>query len=328
MQTCPICGAESSLEAVAGSVSVDVRGEAFEVRQSELHCRVCKETLPGDTDSLDEAYRAYRAKRGWKQPDEIRTWRERLGLTQKEMSRLLGWGLATLSRYETGALQTDSHETALASIMRPAGLRALLDVKGAVLGDERLATVRSTLNQMEAKSETLVDVFQRRFGFYPADMLSGFRSLDLQRVFGLLAAMCDGGERKTKLNKLCFYADFLGFARLGSSLTGLRYARLPLGPVPNKYEFYLAELETEGFLALELLKTGSYEAEVYKAVKPYGGIGFSSEEWDIIRGVKARFRGWTSSRIVGFSHEEKGWQETLPGAMISYKFAESLKIPD
>jgi len=38
-------------------------------------------------------------------PYEIRELRKRYGLTQKELSLLLGWGSVTMSRYENGALQ-------------------------------------------------------------------------------------------------------------------------------------------------------------------------------------------------------------------------------
>ncbi len=327
MSTCPICGAHNSLKAVESQRAVEVRGENFEVIGSNLECGVCAEVLAGDLDPLDEAFRAYRLKHGWKQPEEIRLWRERHGLTQKEAAKLLGWGAATISRYETGALQSQSHEIALEQAMVPSGLRALADARGMdVLGEARLVALISTLAQAEEASETLANVFQRRFGSYGSDILSGMRLFSVDRFFGLLTVLCGDGERKTKLNKLCFYADFMSFARWGMSLTGIRYARVTLGPVPDRYELYLAELENEGFLSLEIQKVGDYEAEVYKTASPYPKMDFSTEELDLILSVKKRFRGWTSTRIVNFSHEEKAWLETPQGAMISYNYSATLNV--
>jgi hypothetical protein len=42
--------------------------------------------------------------------------------------------------------------------------------------------------------------------------------------------------------------------------------------------------------------------------------------------VKEIFAGFNAKQITDFSHEEKGFQETSNGKLISYAFAEELKI--
>lgn len=37
----------------------------------------------------------------------------------------------------------------------------------------------------------------------------------------------------TKLNKILFYSDFIAYAKLGKSITGEKYQKLPLGPAPK-----------------------------------------------------------------------------------------------
>ena len=57
------------------------------------------------------------------QPEDIREFRRRQGLSQKELSDPLGWGAVTLSRYENDALQSEAHERALRLAMQPRNAR-------------------------------------------------------------------------------------------------------------------------------------------------------------------------------------------------------------
>src|SRR3990172_12594543 len=106
--TCPHCERETKLEPIRGSEVVQVRGESVEVEAEYLRCKECGEDFESTEgpDSLDAAYRKFRQIRNMLQPETIRDWRKQHGLTQKEIASLLGWGDVTLSRYETGALQT------------------------------------------------------------------------------------------------------------------------------------------------------------------------------------------------------------------------------
>ncbi|MDZ7841653.1 MAG: type II toxin-antitoxin system MqsA family antitoxin [Gammaproteobacteria bacterium] len=108
---------------------VEVRGEPVEVAAEFFKCTECGAEFENTRgrDSLALAYREYRRRHDMLQPEQIRNWRKRYGLTQKELSRLLGWGDVTLSRYETGALQVAAHEKILRLAMEPHNLITLID---------------------------------------------------------------------------------------------------------------------------------------------------------------------------------------------------------
>ena len=61
------------------------------------------------------------------QPEQIRDWRKQYGLTQNELSQILGWGCVTLSRYENGALHSEAHEKILRLSMEPHNLITLIE---------------------------------------------------------------------------------------------------------------------------------------------------------------------------------------------------------
>ena len=106
---CPKCDTERELKRVRTREKVTVRGEKIEVEALYWRCLACGEEFEGPDDHHDEvaeAYRRYRAKKGFMQPEDIKAFREGYGLTQGELAQILGFGAVTLSRYETGALQT------------------------------------------------------------------------------------------------------------------------------------------------------------------------------------------------------------------------------
>mgnify|MGYP003572615004 FL=1 len=78
---------------------------------------------------MDEAYREYRRRHDMLQPEDIQKWRNYYGLTQTEVSRLLGWEARTLNDYENGALQEESEDTLLQLIMVPTNLLRLITKK-------------------------------------------------------------------------------------------------------------------------------------------------------------------------------------------------------
>jgi putative zinc finger/helix-turn-helix YgiT family protein len=126
---CPGCEKEAKVTMVRKEEIVTVRGEGIPVVSEYRHCTACGSDFEGtrDRDSLEEAYREYRRRHHMLFPEEIRDFRKARDLSQKELGALLGWGGATLSRYENGALQADAHEKMLRLAMDPHCLRLLID---------------------------------------------------------------------------------------------------------------------------------------------------------------------------------------------------------
>jgi len=89
-----------------GWLRVPVNGDEVSVPDvPHLKCPACPEVVLrlGDARQLDrEAIVRYRRKRGLLTAEEIRALRQRLGLTQGRLARLLGLGVNTVSRWEAG----------------------------------------------------------------------------------------------------------------------------------------------------------------------------------------------------------------------------------
>jgi hypothetical protein len=243
------------------------------------------------------------------------------------MSHLLGWGGATLSRYENGALQDETHEKTLRLIMEERNLLKLIEETPDALSSEKRDRLIKELRATEEEACSLERVFEERFGNYEANELSGYIKLNLEKLFNAVLFFCKGGVLKTKLNKLLFYADFKHFKDYSISITGARYARMPFGPAPDKYSHYLATLVENGDIEVDEKEyPGGVMGEVYSSNKEPDFPLFSDSELKILASVKIHFQNFTAKKITEFSHEEKGYKETPLGGIISYDYAEALQI--
>ena len=84
-------------------------------------------------------------------------------------------------------------------------------------------------------------------------------------------------------------------------------------------------MRMKGFLS----RRDDYGEYVGEIVRPLGVpdiSNFSLAELKTITEVKARFEGYSSSKISKLSHNEKGYKETKDGELISYRFSDALSI--
>lgn len=328
---CPICEDDRQVEEICEDTEVEVRGETFTVKAHYFRCPECGEEFEASSTGLDPlatAYMEYRRRHNMLTPTEIRDFRHKYELTQKELSTLLGLGAVTLSRYENGALQDLSHDRQLQEAMTPDGLLKLIELTPRALGESKRKRLESILKgQREARCSVLSHL-EEHLSSVPPSIMNGFQRFNLEKFFGVVEYFCsNGGVLKTKLNKLLFYADFLHFKEHSVSITGVQYARLPQGPCPENYQQLLAVMEEY----LNILET----AEVDCPGKEYTGENvFSQHGHDIdslsptelgtITYVAQLFYDKTTSDIRDLSHREQAWKEVEPSRHISYQYSRSL----
>ena len=101
---CPDCG--GPMREKKGELKLPVNGEEITITgATHLSCPKCREVVLRFNDARKLTQRAleiYRRKHRLLSADEIRSIRERFGLTQAELARLLRLGANTISRWEAG----------------------------------------------------------------------------------------------------------------------------------------------------------------------------------------------------------------------------------
>jgi putative zinc finger/helix-turn-helix YgiT family protein len=327
---CPNCEKITTLENIKTHEDLEVRGERINVPVEYLKCTTCGEEVDNPyykQDSLVLAYKEYRRRHGMVQPQEIREFRQKYGLTQKELAVLLGFGEVTISRYENGALQDISHDTLLRLIKEPSNMLKLVEERGDLLIEDKRQRLIELLSQsVERTIQLSIHNLLEYFGKYKADIFSGFRTFNQDKMFQAILYFCQDGTLKTKLNKLLFYADFLNYFNNSVSITGAKYVHLQYGPVPDNYQLFLAYLVNEG--SLNIIETAIYDytAEmIYSNVKSDLSI-FTEFEIITLEYVKYYFKEYTAILISDYAHKEKGYLETTEKEIISYSYAHYLQL--
>ncbi len=107
-----------------------IKDEEVEYEEKFYRCANCDEEenefVSGkiENENLLNARNSYRKAHGLLTSDEIIAIRENYGLSRVDLARLLGWGEATISRYESKAIQDDAYDNML-RIIRDDPLSAL-----------------------------------------------------------------------------------------------------------------------------------------------------------------------------------------------------------
>lgn len=157
--TCPLCGQDAKIQRISVTENMEIRGEIIPVERTIYHCENCGEEFEihtDDYDPFDSAYREYRYRKGWVQPEEIKEFREKFGLTQQQMSDLLGIGIASLNRYENGALQTESNNLIIKlCISDPKILLNLMAINPDALSDDTQNLLRQKIEESVKEENNL-----------------------------------------------------------------------------------------------------------------------------------------------------------------------------
>ena len=319
---CPVCEQEMEARPVT-SIKVKVRGEEFEVPVELFECMECGEKFDvpeNPQDELGKAYRLYREKHGYMQPEELKELRDKYWLTQAELAGLLGWSIATLNRYENGALQDSAHDRILKSLRDPSFLLTLIEQNPDVI------------NERENKVERLKEILRKEG--YIRQIGHLFSYVDPKKLVEAIKFFVNSCQiNKTKLNKLLFYADFIHFSKFEVPITGAQYIHLPYGPCPEGYEEILSILDRAGIIIKEHKvlgidqETGEpiYEEKINPAAHVELEV-FSKNEQDILRKVAHKLGRMTAKRLSDLSHREPGFIQTNIREVIPYSYAKNLRL--
>lgn len=162
--------------------------------------------LPGRISLQQTIADTYRKQTGLLTGEEIKQLRHDKGMTQADLAAISGFGVASIKRWETGAIQTQSADKTLRL--------HLLDkcMENTVTGNRELSIPRIKL---------VANAFERVLG----------RTILIAYDKMLFAA------------KYLWYADMMAKKELGKSMTGATYARLPWGPQLNNYRDLLEDIQ-------------------------------------------------------------------------------------
>ena len=327
---CPICEEITRIRKEEKIAKVKVRNKIIEVEEKFYVCQSCDgefEDPLDESDPIEEAYKKYRKLYDLLKPEEIKGLRKKYGLTQKQFSKVAGVGEITLSRYENGALQDVAHNVILELLLNPENmLKRVVELKK-IFSTKKYDEIVEKLKK-EKLSNSIIQHQEGYFGLRKPDLNNGYRNIDPVKATNTILYFCRNGVGKTKLNKLMYYFDFKCFKELGMSATGLEYAKINYGPVPNNFQsIYAILIDDEKAIEPKEVNYGDgIVGEIFKSTRKPCLDLFSKEEMKILKEIDRYFESFSARKIVDFSHEEEGYKKTIHCDLISYKYAKKLQI--
>ncbi|MCB2313249.1 DUF4065 domain-containing protein [Clostridium tagluense] len=311
----------------------EYKGQMVNIEENIATCDVCgKDIFVTDieNDNLKRLYAKYGELTGTITSAAVIKFREKYDLSQRDLVSLLGWGKMTINRYERGALPSKSHSDILKDIISSEEIFKQ-KVKQAYEA-ERISekNYNKLTNYFQSSKKNIIKSLLEIELNHEEDILNGFRKFEIERVENLISYIADKVDNlyKTSLNKYLWFIDFENFKENVRSITGLRYVKQQYGPViENKgYEsiinllddkFYKEETEDNynNSTTTKLISKKNYDMSIY-----------AQEEMDVIDAVIKRFKDISCSKISDESHKESGWIKNDTDNIISYDYAEELKM--
>lgn len=151
-QYCPVCGCEQEMKILQREETYPVKGEPITIMANVCVCAECGEeiiSIQYDDENLRKAYEQYRIRHGLLQPHEIKTIREKYGISQVNFARIIGVGDKTIARYENGSLQDEAINNLIMLSRDPKNFMMLLDKNQHVVSHEEAYRLKMSCLQME-----------------------------------------------------------------------------------------------------------------------------------------------------------------------------------
>jgi putative zinc finger/helix-turn-helix YgiT family protein len=187
---------------------MNFRGKKIAVPIEQYTCRDCG-TEAGTLNQASAIQKkiadGYRKSVDLMTGEKIVAKRNKLGLTQEELAKRMHVGIASIKRWEGGAIQTQSMDRALR-----------IALSGENIGDSCTGNQDFSLPRIKMALTKIESILGRK--------------------------IIKKNDRMLYAAKYLWYADMVAHRETGQSITGATYAALPLGPQLNNYKDLIDEI--------------------------------------------------------------------------------------
>ncbi|MBQ9122426.1 MAG: DUF4065 domain-containing protein [Lachnospiraceae bacterium] len=334
---CPLCDKKHEVEERKRMTSITIKGEKVTYEERFCFCADSKEeeeefeTASMTNENLLNARNAYRVKCGLLTSDEIVDIRERYGLSQVDLAKLLGWGEATISRYESKAIQDQAYDTML-RLVRDDPFKALEFLKK---NEEKFSDTKR--DEIHTKMTARIAAYGKEYlsrqalaseyvNFDVPSEYNGFASLNIDKIEASISYMAAKGVEhlyKAKLMKLLWYFDALSYRLNQSAVTGLVYRNEKVGVTPVGH-YSLMNLDK-----INVHEETGTDYETVLHIYPNEGIDYTilnSKERDILDKIILKFKHYHAKEMMEYMHEEPTCRATKEGEIIPFDISKEIRM--
>lgn len=330
---CACCMEEHEVKTVLVKETVAFKNTEVAYDAFYLYCDAAEELYMDERQLQENDARlkdAYRKAEGLLTSAEISGIRGKYGISQSDLSVLLGWGRKTVTRYESHQVQDKAHDTILKKLAQdPEWFLSLLNDARDNLTEAAYQRYMGTATALYEKDQDsyLRKAIEASYAkFHGNQMLHGNTELSLDKVVDVIRYFAASAQitalYKVKLMKLMWYADALSYKQRGFSITGLVYQAFSMGAVPVGHDSIIV-LQGVPCEEVDMGETNAYHFSLKGAVSfPF----LSDEDKRILDIVIEKLGKMSKNDIIYFMHQEQAYIETAPRQAIPFSYAESLRI--
>lgn len=324
----PITGKEMILQ--TNESTVVFRKEEFKYVHLSYYCEGSGESLTTtelDEFNINQVYNQYRDNHNIVFPDEIKSIKEKYGLSASKMSLILGFGANSYRNYENGEVPSMANANLIQAISEDSNVFRNLVLRSTDLEDGEKAKVLAKVDaaiEIEHASSDENKYVSMLFGDMLPDVFSGYRKPNIQKFSEMVVYFAEKLQPTvTAMNKLLFYADFLNYKKSAYSISGARYMAHNYGPVPVRFNGLFDYITNNKMVDTQTETYGEYVGEkfVLPPTKSFNQDLFNEIELESLKTIVIRFAKCNATQIKDISHKEKAWIENEKGKhKINYNY--------
>lgn len=331
---CPMCDKIHEIEERTRITKIIIKDEEVNYKENYYFCKNCDEdenefvTGKMENDNLLNARNEYRRNHNLLTSDEIVAIREKYGLSQVDLAKMLGWGEATISRYESKAIQDEAYDNMLRIINdNPLAAFDLLQKNSMQFSEAKKNSIKQKI--MKNLDEDGMEYLQRKaleseyVKYRDFCDENGMTLLDITKLELVISYYADRITKlyKVKLMKMLWYADALCYKLYNHAMTGLVYCHEGMGALP------VGHYKIGCLQRVNMEEERDDESIKYRFLpnKKLDERLLSDEEKTILDMVIEKFKSYTASQIIDYMHEENAYRMTKDKEIIPFSLAKSIR---
>lgn len=296
----------------------NIKGQNIEFKSGRRFCKNCDSLMYDpvlDNKASEIAIETYNKQFGIEK-ERIIELRKKLNLSQELFAKIIGCAKKTLISYEKGtSIPNGCYMIILKSLISdPKVISIILNANK----DQFTEKEYNKIIKQIPVSKASADKFKEEMAL---NEYNGYTKVNKDKIYNMILFFAKKGVLKTKLLKEMFYADFTFYKNNGVSITGLKYAHLPHGPVPDQFEAILSFGEKDKIIDYDIDYQNNYECHTISAKKTFNKKIFNKAEIEVLEQVEKKFEDFNSKDIEEFSHKEKAFTDTEYLSLISYDYS-------
>lgn len=332
-----MCGKEHFVEIIKEMAMTYIKNELVEYEETVYYCRNCDEDeayfIPAKimNQNLMNARNAYRKQKGLLLSEDIVNLRKKYSLSQVMLSKIMDFGEATISRYESKSIQDEAHDNMLRLVIEnPLELLKLLDKNKDQIDSYNYGLIRNRIvNVIKSHDHDIISRqnLNNYYTMYSEPTIeNGYIILNidkLEQVINFFAKKVNV-LNKVHLMKLLWYSDSLSFKENGVAITGLVYAHHDMGALPLGHS---AIMELRG---INVKESYNYNFDyptyvIYPNEEDESKDLLSETENNILKRVCDKFKDFTGKQIADYMHQETAYTNTRDKEIITFSYAKEIR---